>query len=170
MPRYVKQTDLFRCGPVVIANVMKWAGANYSWAKNKKKLTKLCISDPPNPGLHPRFAGTATRNMENALRKTSSGLLRIRRVLHPTLKQIDKHLDSGNAIVLCIVYIDKHEGEEFKNCHVFLCIGRTSCYYTGVNFSLDRKTVSRLHRNTFREMIRRPRYYNSAWFLTKREQ
>lgn len=169
MPRYVKQTDLFRCGPVVIANAMKWAGVSYSWAKNKKKLTKLCNSDPNKSGSHPLFAGTTQQEIDRALRKTCGELLRIRRVIKLTLKQIDEHLDGGNSIVLCIIYNNEYEGVKFKDCHIFLCTDRTCCYYTVVNLSLDLETVSRLHRNTFKRMIRRHRKYNNAWFLTKRK-
>ena len=169
MPRYVKQTDLFRCGPIVVANVMKWAGVNYSWTKNKKKLTKLCVSEPNAPDIHPRLAGTSQQQIDKALRKTCGDLLRIRRALHPALKHIDKHLDGGNAVALFIVYMDKHNNEKFTNSHIFLCIGRTPFYYTTVNLGMDVDTVCRVHRSTIKALIRQPRYYYSAWFLTKRK-
>ena len=115
-PRYVKQRDKFSCGPVAIMNVLKWSGMEFSHEYLRDWAGGLCECGPPD--------GTAHKKFEKGLRQASKAYGRpftVRKVMHPTLAQIDEHLREGGAIVLN--YYWRREDEGTSNRHFMLVAG-----------------------------------------------
>ena len=52
MIRYIKQRDKYSCGPVAIMNVLKWAGAEFSYQGKIKLFQQLCFCKPSNGTSH----------------------------------------------------------------------------------------------------------------------
>ena len=123
--RWIRQYDQYSCGGVALVNVLKWLSypATYSLLP---ALRKLCKCSQPK--------GTGQRYLEAALRKLG---IQFKRKTQPTIREIDRHLDSG-GIVLVHYYI--------VIGHYSLCVGRNKDIYTMVN-DIDDVTVSELHRN-----------------------
>jgi len=90
MPRYIeKQPHKASCGPVAVINALKWLGKPATYRTHLKKCKKLGY--PTNP------AGTSRRLLSRFLRYFK---IKYKRVTRPTLNDITKELDKGNAIIL----------------------------------------------------------------------
>jgi len=162
MPRYVKQKDKFRCGPVAIANAMKWSGENYSWTKNKDKLTKLCNCEN----------GTYRSDLKRALKQIIGAVIKFRYSTAPTLRSIDEHLAKG-AVLLNLTRWDEdkrgHPGWD-KIGHPFLIIDRTPHTYIVVSYHKDKNSVHRITRKTLNKDLHECRWMHEAYYLTKRKR
>jgi len=148
--RWVRQRDLYRCGPIAVLNILKWMGGPWTH-KMLPAVQILCKCDAD--------VGTSRQNIERAMK--ALGIIKKRRVF-PKLKEIDKHLDNGGVILLEYFW-DKFYG------HYALCIGRTEKHYLIVNDSYE-KTVTKWKRNELRIIIKRCRGDEKpwAWFIYKR--
>ena len=129
--RYIHQQDEYSCGPVALANILKWAGHKATLA-SLPALRKLCK-------CHPK-TGTNKEDLEVALKALG---IKFRRDIGPTLKEIDQHIDGGGVLLInyCIAI-----------GHYALCIGRQKKTYTLVN-AFDNVTLSDLARNDLRYML-----------------
>lgn len=89
---YTKQYDKFRCGPVALANVIKWAGFGFNYKKRYKELSKLCKSNPE--------FGTCHNDFNKAIKKIAKkGKFKVKKVNRPLLKDIERHLKKSGIIV-----------------------------------------------------------------------
>jgi hypothetical protein len=140
MVRYARQRDRYSCGPIVLLNALKWAGYQASVREYKKCLMERTSCDR---------SGTWGGGIDWGLRHTSE--LAVKKVFHiPTLKELDKEIDKGRALI--IRYLDGKGG------HYVLCIGRTNKYYTLVNDTLN-KTVTRCSRKMMAKVLRKKEVY-----------
>jgi len=162
MPRYVRQRDQYRCGPIAILNALKWAGAKVSSSDYLDYLTALSVCGPS-----PR--GTWHKTFDRALRVAGEDFYSVRRIYYPTLGEIESHLQDGGAIVLNYYWrIDK---EDVSSRHFQLLVGMSaSGDIISVNRGGKQPTLQRLTRETFKkDDLRFQRVDESykAWFLTK---
>ncbi len=163
MPRYIKQRDKYRCGPVAILNSLKWAGVAASYSEHTDCLTELAVCGPP-----PR--GTCHGTFDRALRVAGKGFYSVRRVFRPYLGEIEDHLRGGGAIVHS--YAWKIDKEDRWGRHFQLLVGISpsgKSLYT-VNRAPERSALHRILRKTFkRDDLRFQRVdpCYKAWFLTK---
>jgi hypothetical protein len=132
---------------------MKWSGTKASRRSHFKKLRKECKCF---------IDGTNTRDLDRVLRKY---IPNVKRKFQSSIKILDKHLDSGGAVVLTYEYIMDDDNSE---AHCILCIGRTKYYYTLVNdvYTKDGEllpnTVSKKSRKS---MIKMLRIDNGMWLI-----
>ena len=162
MPRYVRQRDQYRCGPIAILNALKWAGARVSSSDYLDYLTELAVCGPS-----PR--GTWHKTFDRALRVAGEDFYSVRRIYYPTLGEIEFHLQDDGAIVLNYYWrIDK---EDVSSRHFQLLVGmNASGDVLSVNRGGKQPTLQRLTRETFKtDDLRFQRVDESykAWFLTK---
>lgn len=108
--RYVKQNDFFSCGPVAIANALKWAGFDFSYSKNRKKFIEHCKCD---------LIGTGTKNFERSLKEISNGLFSVKRRYGATIGEIKNHLLKGGSVIVS----GKRAWEFQIGGHYFNCVG-----------------------------------------------
>jgi len=145
--RYIRQYDSYSCGAIVIINALKFLCCRQATYKCLRPIQKLCGCQYPN--------GTERKGIENALNKLG---VKFERKTGPKLKEVDKHIDKGGAII--INYALGYEG------HYSLCIGKTKKDYTMVN-DLDADTVSLCDKSLFRCMCE-TRPFNRepcCWFI-----
>lgn len=155
MPRYVKQKDNFNCGPVAVINTLKWLGFNisYDWLSDVRDACQ-CTRN-----------GTSDLDFEKALKYFK---IKKKRRIQPSQKDIDKHIDSGGAVL--ISYFNTYSMPGFKKGagHFALCISRTSRTYMMVNDRTNR-TKNRRYRNTMKAILANEQdgFKCWTWFVSK---
>jgi hypothetical protein len=114
MPRYTRQYNRKTCGPVVVANAVKWAGAKLSYRKKQKALWREC-----HRGCR---LGSSWSGMGRALRRYGKGYLRASRWMPMRLRDFERRLANGEAAIVGFGWIfDKARGPIPKVArHVFL--------------------------------------------------
>lgn len=136
--RYAMQNRSYNCGPTVLLNALKWAGYPVSNKKHIKKLEKMVCCNAVTEG-------TWCIHVQMGLIELDE--LDIVGVLHlPRLKDIDRELDKGRAVVLR--YFHEQCG------HFVLITERTKKYYTVINDS-RKKAVSRKSRKRMSKMLKK---------------
>lgn len=156
--RYLKQRDQYSCGPVAIANAMKWAGSKESASKIRKRFIQECKCSPKHNGCY-------TDDLEEAL--CEADLLEFERINWPGLDDLDKHLDGGGVVLLRIRH--EHGG------HYFLCTRRTPKMYEVVNYKRIRNTTCKISRETMRKDLEFTdggpgcMFFAVAWMINKNE-
>ena len=166
--RYVSQRDRFRCGPIAIANAMKWAGANFSFRDNKKRLDKLCkISET---GCNPV---NLTRALKKIGHKYLTGIQR-RKLSNftPTqvVRMIRKHIKAGGIVLMNVRrynYLGQREGHFYlidghyvdpKDGEFFMCVN-----------AFAKSPVDDIHEKYLRDGLRcATDETHSIWLLRKR--
>ena len=159
MTRYVRQRDKVNCGPVLITNILKWAGNDYAWKIEKPELVRLCGTSNNRlyfgcgQGRMQDVLQYATKHVQHKVQVTCKG--------HPTLALIDKALRTGTAAIS--YYRTK---DDYFIGHYFLCTERTPHFYTVVNL-FKGKTTSRVSRKKMSKIIRAHPKYNYLWEIQK---
>lgn len=163
MIRYAKQTDNFRCGPVAIANALKWAGINFSYRDNKKRLDKLCKTKHPT--------GCYLADLTRALRKIGgkhlSGIQR--RNLDdytPTqvLRLINIHLKKSGIVLL---NIQRYNTDGSIGGHFFLIVKKDKTFYQVINYEMAKTEL--LHFKYLRDILRNcAESATSVWLLKRK--
>lgn len=159
--RYVRQRDRVNCGPVLITNILKWAGNDYTWKIEKPELVRLCGTS--NNRL---YFGCGQGRMQDVLQYASKHVPRKVQVTargHPTLALIDKALHTGTA---AISYYRDGPKAEFLIGHYFLCTEQTPQFYTVINLYKG-KTTSRISRKKMSKMLRPHSNINYMWEIQK---
>ncbi|KKN32081.1 hypothetical protein LCGC14_0817360 [marine sediment metagenome] len=162
-PRYYKQRDQIRCGQIAIFNALKWAGGFVLTAKQALPcLDVLCEYIKPE--------GIPHRPLDRALRFAGRGYFDVRRVYTPKLKEIEKHLRAGGAIIINFRWKGLVAGE-MKDSRHYVLVTDTSPggkYFGVVNYQTDDPVYHRIHRNAFKSDLlrfRQPPF--KGWFLTR---
>ena len=95
MKKYIeKQPHKTTCGPVAVMNTLKFIGKKrVSYRKYLKKFTKL--------GFPNKKGGTDLSLMRKFLKFFK---IKNKYIRKPTIKQLEKELDKGNAIILAYYY------------------------------------------------------------------
>lgn len=155
MPRYCKQRDQYRCGPIAILNALKWAGKKVTYKKHIERLTRECKCKAPK--------GTWWFDITRVLRKYGFSIYK-RRVL--SAKEIKKHLSNGGAIIVN-AYWDRKKNQR----HFFLLLsneGKDWCKAVNL-FSLDEKAPYALTREERDKYLRRQiKGAGGFWLLRKK--
>lgn len=164
-PRYYKQRDQFRCGPLSVFNALKWAGDcdGLSVKKAMPRLAALCNCDRLTKGTHPELLG-------ETLRSYGRGVFRVRWVLTPTLKEIEEHLRDGGAIIINFRWREMRKRKMVDARHYVLVtdISSSGEVFGVVNYRKTQPVYQRIHRHSFKKRIlrfRQPPF--AAWFLTR---
>jgi hypothetical protein len=157
MQRYVKQYDGTSCGPIALINTLKWLGysVSYDFLNIAKHLCRW-------KGIR---GGTSDLDLEKAL-----DYFRVekKRVVKPSIEELDKHLDSGGAAIISYFNIYSMPGFKKNAGHFTLCIGRTDKTYLMVNDRTNR-TTNRRHRKTMKAILDHEvgREKCWAWFISR---
>jgi len=124
VPRYLRQRDNFRCGPVAILNALKWAypygcdGLMFTKANHLWSICKICKTDN---------YGTDSDDFHGTLR---AYFPYVRRVFSPTVAQINRHLGYSRPLILGHSYTrDDGVYEE----HYVFCLSNPDYGYRVVN-------------------------------------
>lgn len=162
MIRYTKQTDTFRCGPVAIANAIKWAGGDFSFRDNKKKLDKLV--NIKKTGCNPTDLTIALRAVGE---KYLTGIQR-RKLNNSTptqvVRMIRKHIKADGIVLMNISrynYLGQNEG------HFYLIDGQDGEFFMCVN-AFGESLIDDIHEKYLRDTLRCANTH-SIWLLKKRE-
>ena len=163
MPRlYTKQRKRFDCGPVTIINALKWAGKNITYEKRINYFKRLCKCDD--------IDGTKHRNFDRALRISGKDMFSIRRVHHPTLKEIVNHLKNKNAIVINYRWRKRKSNRNMRHFILLVGIEPSKDSFDVVNGYGKGPALQPVLREQFKRLELRfqrvDKHYN-AWFLTK---
>lgn len=166
--RYTNQKDQFRCGPVAIANAMKWAGVDFSFRDNKKKLDKL---------VNIKKTGCNSTDITTALRAVGEKYLTgiQRRKLNdytPTqaVRMIRKHIRSGG---IALMNIRRYSALGEKEGHFYLIVDRyvdeNDEFFICVN-AFDKSLLGPMHEKYLRDDLRcAQNETHSVWLLKRRE-
>jgi hypothetical protein len=155
MTRYLKQWDYISCGPVAIINAMKWRGMKVSRRSHFKKLKRKCKCNH-------RDGGTYKHDLTRALRNYLSN---VKCKVQESINTLDRHLDSGGAVIIAYDYI---RNDDVREGHYVFCIGKTKHYYTLVNDVCTKNgellpnTISKKSR---KNMVKMLRLENEMWLI-----
>ncbi len=161
-PRYIKQRDKYRCGPVAIMNILKWSGETDSHNYLRDWATYICGCEPPH--------GTAHKEFEKGLRQASKCYGRsftVRKVMHPTLAEIEKHLRSGGAVVMN--YYWERGKKNARHYSVLVDVsdsGRSFRVINGRRRGRAAKWISREDFKKWERRFQRTDKNHKAWFVT----
>lgn len=161
-PRYLKQRDEFRCGPVAIMNVLKWSGGLLSHDNMRDPLTKMCKCTSEG-------GGTGHGVFDQVLRKFGKRYksYAVRRVMRPTLAQIEEHLREGGALVLN--YCWNYRGGEDRHYSVVVGISDSGRSFRVVNGRKRGRAAKWIRREKFKnweQRFQRTDKIHKAWFIT----
>lgn len=164
MPRYVRQRDRFRCGPVAILNALKWAGSDAT-ARLLPKLSRETKCDPHYPG-------TWKEDLAVILRKRGKKYFSIRQDSRSSLKKIEECLRDGGSVLLCFLCPGTRDRDGWDGHYSFI----TGVSNSGSSFMVvNRVTGERpglLRRRSLRnDLLRRKHdgtWYPTVWYLKKK--
>lgn len=168
-PRYVQQRDNFRCGPVAILNALKWSGCRVT----SKLIPSLCKAVSC-------IDGTYQSNLGRELVKRGKGNFFTREDKQPTLKNIEKNLRNGGAVLLSYWYRKKKPPSKCGELegHNTLIVGVSKSgltFYVANYFAPDNTQRKRVSRSILRNDLKMKRRggelgsdHAQAWYLRKR--
>lgn len=158
--RFVKQKDQYSCGPIAIMNALKWAGLPATYRTHFHKIRSLCKTT--------MSWGTTPDNMTMALLKHSKYLNFTTKSL-VTLKEIEKHLDAGGAVILEYWFKDE---KDYDGHYVFI-FREHGHDFMAVNAMLGSPAAQPCPRELLKSMLSCKKYRHtgspSAWFITRNE-
>ena len=154
MIRYIKQPDQWTCGPVAVANTLKWAGGDVVWQRDGDRLIR-------KSGAYPGFGAEVWR-FDKILRDESAGQVHGFWQDGAKIKSLDQWVEHEDR---CAIIIYRHR----KGAHAFLCIKKTKHYYTVINLhrKVGRPTCKRIHRKKMIKLLRRFPKSNSIVYVEK---
>lgn len=162
-PRYFKQRDFSRCGPVAIFNSLKWAGVDVTIKHDFSRICRLCPYDGK---------GVPHVYMDRTLRKAGRGHFTARLVRRPKLREIENHLRSGGAVIFNFYWekVTRNHIETSRHYVLMSDMSPSGTYFGMANYQKERPAYQRVHRNTIKNHLlryqRTDRIYK-AWFLTR---
>ena len=158
--RYVRQRDQYSCGPIAIMNALKWAGLSATYRTHFHKIRSLCKTT--------MSWGTTPKNMTVTLEKYSKCLSFTTKSL-VTLKEIDKHLAAGGAVILEYWFLDDEMG--YYDGHYVFVFREREHNFIIVN-AIDVPVTYPCSRDMLKSILSCKKYRHtgspSAWFLIKR--
>lgn len=159
--RFIKQKDQYSCGPIAIMNALKWAGLHTTYKTHFYKIKSLCKTTI--------LWGTTPDNMTTTLLKHSKYLSFTTKSL-VTLKEIDKHLNAGGAVIL--EYWFKDEGMNLYDGHYVFIFRERGYDFIAVN-AIGISVAQPCPRDMLKSMLSCKKYRHtgspSAWFISKTE-
>jgi hypothetical protein len=165
-PRWIRQKDEYSCGPIAVANVLKWAGVPTSWKRSKRSLQKLCRTN--------KDLGTNENDMEAALRKLGAGHITVQRRVRWKMAELIGHVESRGCVVVDFTVPFRYNMARPWNqreCHYAVCVDimgeEGEEWFKFIN--LDREdTVTWINRRQFRWLFMSRRKGDRVWKIRKR--
>jgi hypothetical protein len=161
MTRYIKQQDTYNCGPILVANVIKWAGNPLSWQEEKEDLMRKCgtlgkpIFGCPESRIQQIIEWEGKRR-EHKFEIYQQGS-------KPKLGNLDEGLENG--IVAISYYYHQSHYHGFLG-HCFLVTRKTPKMFEVVNFGPKGKpTIRLLSRNQMKSALRKFPDNNYFWTI-----
>ncbi|RLF68209.1 MAG: hypothetical protein DRN26_00085 [Thermoplasmata archaeon] len=128
MVRWLGQRDSFRCGPIAVLNIMKWAGIKtFLGRRVTEKLAKGLLTTLTKTDLE----GTWAKDLVEVVRNIPG--IHISNGKRPTRRYIKKQLDKGKIVLLDAPWFDKKTRKHVP--HFSLIVDKTpsGAYYKVVN-------------------------------------
>lgn len=159
----MKQPDSYSCGPTAILNAMKWAGIDAT-GQHLSYIQFSCrtidLETPSDSTNH----GTLTSDFDRVIRYVGSGVYTVKRKSRPTVSELKRHLQRGEAIAFAYHWEEAgQKGEHF--CFIsgfskglFVCINDHN--------ALDGATICLRRAKTIKKWMKRFDDCPIAWFLT----
>jgi hypothetical protein len=161
--RYLKQRDKYSCGPIAIANAIKWYGGKERAKDLRKHFISVCECSPNH--------GASVEMIHKAILE-ESGFHCICPIVQPKIEDLDKYLNNGWVAILVIYYfLDGAYGS-----HAFLCTRSTPKMYEVINWGSRRKTVSKISKHAMKKDLDFnyrsffSLHYPVAWFIKGKER
>jgi len=150
MVRWLGQRDGFRCAPIALVNIMKWAGVKKFRGRRvneelaKGYLCKICKTTRE---------GTWPSKSESLLRKIPG--IAVSKRLHPKLYMVKDHLKHGGIILLEYGPIDPVTGETTWHYAILLDSFANGRLYTILN-PVTGNAKGIIRKQTLRKYLRHP--------------
>ncbi|HEY4519468.1 MAG TPA: hypothetical protein VJH33_00315 [Candidatus Paceibacterota bacterium] len=169
--RYFRQRGRFDCGPIVILNALKWAGAPLAYRSLKKIRAHTHYSR--------LLGGTKARDISKTLHALGATYFTIRTDKHPRIEKIAKHVEHGGAVVLCYQWRKKEDWNIHKNwlIHIVLIIGMPIAgkKFRIANYPFTKTTLYTISRSLLCNDLRTRKdptsgkRYPIAWYLKRKK-
>ena len=160
MTRFIKQRDLFRCGPVAVLNSLKFFGKKVTY-KDLPRISKICKSTR---------TGTSSFNLDTALRKLGKNYFSVRKLQGWSFDTIDEALRNNKLVVVNYDWEDRKIEGTVTIIRIqghFTILVRDKFYnYYAVN-NVRGKGVTPLRFDSFRSIQQRKNSIKAMWVLSK---
>lgn len=153
---YVKQRDRFRCGPVAIINALRWAGKDVGYKNTISQLCRKCKCKAPS--------GSAYVPFNKTLRKEGRRWFRVRFVARPTLEEVETSLQNDCALVWNFKH---HYGRHYALITQVSVSGKT---FDVANFGEEYEPVTKIGRETLKQILRQHDRAHCVWVLSRIER
>lgn len=157
--RFLRQRDEYSCGPIAVLNALKWAGLSLTYKQNFKEIKELCKTT--------KSWGTTPSNITNVLSQYIEYIcFEVKELI--TLKDIEKHIKHGGALILEYWFKDDLE---FDGHYVFI-LEKDEDSFIIANGMIGDLALSTCSREELKNMLRCKKYRctgsPSAWLITTR--
>jgi hypothetical protein len=159
MIRWLGQRDEFRCGPIALVNIMKWAGIiEFEGHKVNEKLAKGYLSVRCWIDKN----GTFPYRFEPIL-NTLSGI-KVEKHLRSSRINIKKHIQSGGIVLLDSYWWDKKKRKHIGHYSLFVDVILGGQFYYAIN-NIEGCTRALVRGRKLAKMLSYPR--TIAYFIKK---
>ena len=165
-PRWIKQTDTYSCGPIALANILKWAGIQSNWSEDRDDFRKLCRTNA-------QF-GTQPANLTRALRTWGSQLIIVKRSRWKLAEIID-HVEGRGAVIFDFtVPLPSNVKKPWwqRDGHYAACVDIMgeggNEWFKFINLE-SHETVTWVHRSWFKRLFMKGRKGEAIWKIRLRK-
>lgn len=165
-PRWIRQTDGYSCGPVALANILKWSGIQCNWSEDRRDFQELCRTN--------REFGTETAALTRALRTWGSELIIVKRQRWK-LAQVISHVEGRGACIFDFTVPNRDNIRKpwwLRDCHYAALVdimgeaGRE--YFKFINLE-GSETITWVSRDWFKRLFMKGRKGESIWYIRRRK-
>jgi len=164
-PKWIRQTDGFSCGPVALANALKWAGIQANWSVDRDDFRKLCRTN--------REYGTEPANLTRALKTWGRELVVVKRQSWK-MQQVISHVEGRGACIFDFTvptnYNIKLPWYE-RAAHYTTCVDimgpQGGEYFKFINLE-GSETITWVPREWFKRLFMRRWKGDNIWYIRKR--
>lgn len=160
MTTYLTQQKFANCGPVAIVNAFRWLG--YHGSRDSLFVTeRICDCDKGGTHQKDMKRGMEFLKLLFGLRKNPFSTC----MPNPTIKDLDRELASGNAVVLSCYWFTAPDGEHWG--HYLLLVGSTKHYYEVVNGKGTHIHPKRISKEFIRKCLKNSKFTEPYWWVVR---
>ena len=163
MARYARQYDNFRCAPVAMLNILKWAGC--------KEFFRQPVNTKLVPGLLSSLCRTIRSGTYSSDFSTALGYIRdldISWYQGIAYKQVKRCLETGGIVALDNDYYDREYSKWIGHVFVIVEYYKDSNLYGCVNIK-DNEAISNFSSHKLRFMLSSGPNITNGWMIWKEE-
>jgi hypothetical protein len=142
--RFLKQKNIFSCGPIALMNIHKWLGHRCAYKTHYKKICKKVKCTTDSGGCSLDLFADCLYAMAKVLPRHTAGECTAYRVKHRQglIGRISHALENGHVVVADYLF-DEISPQGDKYSHIYIIIDQTEKSFYCLNYHLGHRWVSK---------------------------